>query len=195
MGHFGSRGRPETTSGAATNDSSTGAVAARIGGEGSASGDGTRTTGGAKLDLVDHGPFTVVSGSAGVSSTATSPRGADTFVHADTYGSVAGADLILTFSTDISGSNHDGTSQTATSTTHLFAVDIDDFEFADGPRIYELGLSGEIPGYSSPASGNQSAASADVDAEGDSTFTLALTDTETTGESSSVAVDAYGLIA
>lgn len=195
MGHSRSGGRPEKTGETSTNDFGTDAVVARIGGRGSATGEETRTTGDANLNLTDHGPVTIVRGSAGVSGTATSPDGGDTSVYADTYGSVTGADLVFTFSTDISGKDRTGTSQTATSTTHLFALDVENFEFKDGPRTFEFGTGGEIRGYSSPVSGNLSAGSAAVDAEGDSTYTLALTDTETTGNSSSVQVDAYGLIA
>ena len=77
----------------------------------------------------------------------------------------------------------------------LFAVDIADFSFPGGPRVLEFDLNRRTDGFTVPAGGNRSVASARVDAEGDSTYTLALADSETTYNSSGVAVEAYGLIA
>lgn len=183
--------------GAASGASDQGAFAAFIGGEGSAIGVNTLTTGEAMLEIVDYGPVTVMWGTAAVFSVAVSADGEEAAVHSDTYGGVAGADLVFTFSADISGggSDHDGTPETAASTTHLFAVDIANFDFPGGPRVLELDMDSRIDGFIFPAGGNRSAASARVNAEGDSTYTLALADSETTYNSSNVAVEVYGLIA
>lgn len=183
--------------GAASGTSDQDAVAAFIGGEASAIGADTLTTGEAMLEIVDYGPVTVVWGTAAVFSAAVSPDGEEVAVYSDTYGGVAGADLVFTFSADIfgGGSDRDGTPETAASTTHLFAVDIADFGFPAGPRVLELDVNARINGFIVPTSGNRSAASARVDAEGGSTYTLALADSETTYNSSGVAVEAYGLIA
>lgn len=190
-------GTLEESGGAASGISDQDAVAAFIGGEGSAIGVDTWATGEAMLEIVDYGPVTVVWGVASVFSAAVSPDGEEANVYSDTYGGVAGADLVFTFSADVSGgrSGRDGTSETAASTMHLFAVDIADFSFPSGPRVLEFGMKGRMDGFIVPASGNRSAASARVDAEGESTYTLALADSETTYNSSGVAVEAYGLIA
>ena len=190
-------GALEEMGGTASGTSDQGAVAAFIGGEGSATGADTLATGEATLEIVDYGPVTVVWGAASVLSAAVSPDGEEATVYSDTYGGVVGADLVFTFSADVSsgGSDRDGTPETAASTTHLFAVDIADFSFPGGPRVFEFDLNRRTDGFVVPAGGNRSAASARVDAEGASTYTLALADSETTYNSSGVAVEAYGLIA
>lgn len=197
MGHRGSGGRPEQTGGAASGTSDQDGIAATIGGEGSATGDDTLATGYAALELVDYGPVTVVWGSATVYSAAASPDGVETAAYADTYGSVAGADFVFTFSADVAGggSGPGGTTETAASATHIFALDVEDFDLPGGTRMIELDLDGRVRGFFVPDAGNRSVASASVDAEGDSTYTLALADSQTTGNSSYVAVETYGLIA
>lgn len=176
-----------------------GGVAAAVGGEGAATGDDTLTTGDATLRFVDLGPVTFVVGSATVSSAAASPDGGEQpSAYADTFADVTGADLVFTFSVDASGAG-DGDSgawETATSTTRLFALDIDGLDFAAGQQVVQFDLTRDTGGRHPPAmSGNLSAASATSDAYGEETYTLAQTETFTTDTMSGVSVDAYGLIA
>lgn len=176
-----------------------GGVAAEIGGAGLAIGDDTLTTGDATLKITDRGPVTFVIGTATVSSAAASPDGGEQpSAYADTFASVTGADFVFTFSADTSGAGDGGSGswETATSTTRLFAVDFEEFDFAAGQQFVRVDLTREVGDHRSPViSGNLSAGSADSEASGGETYTLAQTATLTTDNMSSVAVDAYGLIA
>jgi hypothetical protein len=185
--------------GGGTTHGKAGGVAAAVGGEGAATGDDTLTTGDATLRFVDLGPVNFVIGGATVSSAAASPGGGEQpSAYADTSADVTGADLVFTFSVDASGAG-DGSSgawETATSTTRLFAVDVDGLDFAAGQRLVHFDLTRDTGDHRPPAvSGNLSAASAASDAYGGEAYTLAQTETLTTDTTSGVAVDAYGLIA
>lgn len=172
-------------------------LAAAVGGEGLAVGDDTLTTGDASLRIVDRGPVTFVRGSATVSSTAASQDGGEPSARANTHAEVAGADFVFTFSTDTSdaGTGESGSWETASSSTRLFAVDIEGVDFG-GQQTVEIGVArGGGGDPRSWFSGNLSTGSASADVSGDDGYSLARTGTFTTDTASAVAVDAYGLIA
>lgn len=197
MAGWGSGGALGRAGGTATDASHADGVTAEIGGQGLAIGEETSATGDATLAIVDRGPITVVTGTASITSTAASPVEEQTSVQADTFASATGADFVFTFTTDTFDAGTSGSEawETATSTTRLFAVDIHGFDFATGPQTVEIDVTRALGGAHSPVSGNLATATADSDAYGDATYTLALTDTFATDTASSVAVDAYGLVA
>jgi hypothetical protein len=174
-------------------------IAAEVGGEGLAIGDDTLTIGDSALRIVDHGPVTFVTGTATVSSAAESPDGREQpAAYADTFADVTGADLVFIFSVDTSGGGRGGSGswETATSTKRLFAMDVEGFDFAAGQQTVLVDLTRDVGDHHAPAtSGNFSMGSAESNASGGETYTLAQTETVTTDYMSGVVTDAYGLIA
>jgi hypothetical protein len=84
-----------------------------LAGDATATGEGAITSGEAVFDIVDYGVVTIGYGYATFSATGTETAEADTYV------SVAGADLVFTYTTEESEGG------TASSSTHVLAIDFE----------------------------------------------------------------------
>lgn len=158
-----------------------GGLIVTFGGEANAVGTETLAEGDLFSRVVDTGPVTLAYGSASFTATAQGPKG-QTFASTDTFFDFAGADFVWIYEDTSSSSWKRGgqTVTTETSTLKFLAIDIENWEPADGPVMIEVtspwqlgwgGSWGGCWGRKPPAlSGN--VATLGVDAEADGTNTL-----------------------
>src|SRR5687767_11081720 len=111
-------GKSIQTSSVATDQ---GSVTAVLGGESTAVGQDTLAEGSASLHVKDHGPVTIVRGTAAFCATAQSTDDSPTYATADSFAYVSGADLCRTKTKTTSQADQDEDTSTwsATSTTRL----------------------------------------------------------------------------
>ncbi|HZP68713.1 MAG TPA: hypothetical protein VFB29_02105 [Pseudolabrys sp.] len=160
----------------------TSALLTVIGGDAYAAGLSTDASGTVNNTVNDFGNVTVASGYAVFEATATSPAG-DAAAGADTFVSVAGADIVMVFEFDMSFKV--GNTVVAVSETSYLAIDIENWSRPNGPLVMDfqghaaLGHHGPegphlIPGPSFP-SGNLAQVAAVADAHGPNTLASTLT--------------------
>jgi hypothetical protein len=171
-----------------------GDMAAVIGGEALAVADDTLATGSVSLDVKDKGPVTKVHGTATFTAVAQASDGDPGSAYADTFADVEGADKVRIKVVNSTVTDEDGLT-VVTSTLRLKAIDNDHVDHVKDPVIHVI--TKDHPGdvQFDSTDGNAAAVSADANATGDATYALTHTDSLTTDTMSSVAGEAYGLIA
>ncbi len=159
----------------------TSALLAVIGGDAYAAGLSTDTSGTVVNNVKDLGNVTVASGYAIFEATATSP-GDDAAAGADTFVSVTGADIVLTFDFDIGFKI--GNTVVAASETSYLAIDIENWSSPNGPLVLDF-QAHAAPGHHGQGGahlpelfqslGNLAHVTAVADAQGPNTLTSTLT--------------------
>jgi hypothetical protein len=106
-------------------------VMATLYGEATAIGQNTVADGNLSLGVKDHGPVTIIKGKISATATATSPDDTATYATAESGATVTGADIVRTKTKTSSYTEQDGDTSvwTQTSTTKLFAIDIEGRNF------------------------------------------------------------------
>ena len=159
----------------------TSALLTVIGGDAYAAGASTDAGGTVNNTINDLGNVTMASGYAVFEATATSPAG-DASAGADTFVSVAGADIVMIFDFDLSFKI--GNSVVAVSETSYLAIDIENWSRPNGPLVMNFqahaesghqGHGGTPLSGSSLPSGNFAHVAAIADAQGPNTLTSTLT--------------------
>ncbi len=165
-------------------------TAATIGAEATAVGDATVAMGNVSLEMTDRGRVTTVQGEAATSGAAT---GGATSASADTYADVKGADFVFTYTVKSSGSG--AGSANAASTTKVFALAFDDFDFPGGPIQLDFVHTASPDGLElRGVDRNVAQVNARAVSEGDATLALTQTNSSAAGGSSWIAGDAYGFL-
>ncbi|CAN7702840.1 hypothetical protein [Bosea sp. LjRoot237] len=172
-------------------DGSDGPLALDMGGEALAAGRATRAQGVVEGEIRDLGEVSVARGEASFSALATGERGEAIMADADVYAAVSGADFVFTYVVEHDSGRNNRHGSWAASEAHIevIAIDIEGFDFRDGPMDFSIERSrpwgGEGGGYDwreggggpvhMPA-GHQAEVSAEASAYGDAALAQAFTD-------------------
>ncbi|HYG89507.1 MAG TPA: hypothetical protein VD978_25000 [Azospirillum sp.] len=143
-----------------------------IGGEATAVGEATQTEGHVELRVVDKGPVTFATGSAKFTGAARSASEDTAYASASSFAFAEGADIVIASSSQSSraGSHGGDALSAASSTTRIFALDIESLDLPKGPITLTYT---RRPGHWSieePTDGNVALASVGAVAHGDSSF-------------------------
>ena len=151
-----------------------------IGGDAYATGTNTDATGAVNNSVKDLGYATVASGFAVFEASGSSSHG-DAAAGADTFLSVAGADIVIEFELDFNF--HIGNKDVAVSKLVYYAIDIDNWTPPNGPIVMDFqthasgqfgGHNGYLPSHVAP-SGNLASVAAIADAQGANSLASTLT--------------------
>jgi hypothetical protein len=151
-----------------------------IGGDAYATGTNTDATGAVSNNVKDLGYATVASGLAVFEASGTSSHG-EPAAGADTFLSVAGADMVIKVELDLNF--HIGNQDVAVSKLAYYAIDLDNWTPPNGPLVMDFqahtigqfgGHDGHLPSQVVP-SGNLASVSAVADAQGLNSLASTLT--------------------
>lgn len=125
--------------GSRTPTATTSTLTTTLSGSATAVGDSTLITGTIISTATDVGPVTLTSGTSTFTATAQSTDDDLAYATAETYAGVEGEDLLLTLTQISTGTNYSGnqTTMTATSSTSLFALDIEAVDLPTGTITVE----------------------------------------------------------
>jgi hypothetical protein len=126
---------PNLTKQTAPSTADQGGVTTILGGQSTAIGQDTLAQGSVSLKVNDAGPVTIVRGTTTFSATAQSTDSSTAYATADTFAGVSGADRVHTRTTTMDQSDQDEDTSTwsATSTTRVFAIDIEGRTLPNSP--------------------------------------------------------------
>lgn len=171
-------------------DGSDGPLSLEMGGEALATGRATRAHGTVDGDIQDLGAISVAHGEATFSARATGERGESIVADADVYAQTSGADFVFTYIVESDSDRSSRKGSWASSEAHLevIAIDIEGFDFRDGPMEFSMdrerpfgGCGSGPPGcdksWAYDLSGHVAEVSAHADAFGDAAYAAAFTDT------------------
>jgi len=156
------------------------ALVSVIGGDAYATGTNTDATGTVSNNVKDLGYATVASGVAVFEASGTSSHGQPT-AGADTFLSVAGADIVMEYEFDFNF--HIGNKDVAVSELVYYAIDIKNWTPPNGPLVMDFqthatgqfgGHDGYLPSHAVP-SGNLASVAAVADAQGANSLASTLT--------------------
>lgn len=167
-------------------------LATTISGDALAVGENTAVSGTISVTTTDVGPVTRSTAEATFTAMAQSPEGGDAYAVADTSATADGADLLITHSTNTTGTDDSGglATMTATSTTSLFALDIEAVDLPVGTISVEPTTWHDDPCLTGIIDGNVATLDASVQATGENTLAGVDMSVMTTDVISSVSASA-----
>lgn len=188
-------------------DGSDGGLTLDIGGEALAVGDGSRTRGKVDADIRDLGDVRIARGEAAFSALSTGDRDDTVIADTDAYADISGADFVFTYVVESDGGRSGRNGSWAGSETRLevIAIDIEGFDFAQGPMEFSRERSGCGEGRGMRSEGGRhrgfqledhvAEVSATADAWGDAAYTGTFVDSFADDGMSTVAAYVTGAIA
>jgi hypothetical protein len=131
-----------------TNTATSTGLTTALGGSATAVGDSTLVTGTIANSATDVGPVTRSSGTSSFTASAQSSDWETSYADAYTYADVDGEDLLITITRTSNDTSHSGdqTTMSATSSTTVFALDIEGLDLAT--KIIAVGPGAEHGGPS-----------------------------------------------
>ncbi|RDI60116.1 hypothetical protein DES45_103377 [Microvirga subterranea] len=162
-----------------------------ISGDALAVGENTAVSGTISVTTTDVGPVTRSTAEATFTATAQSPEGGDAYAVADTTATADGADLLITHSTNITGTgDSSGLTTMIASSTSLFALDIEAVDLPVGTISVEGATWHDDPCLTGIIEGNVATLDASAQAAGDNTLAEVDMSVMTTDVISSVSASA-----
>jgi len=141
-------------------------------GDAFAVGDNTLVTGTSTAKTTDVGPITKTSGKTTFTATAQSSDGDTAYATAYTYADAKGEDLSISRTHTSTGKNYSGdqTTMTATSSTFVFALDIEEVDLPIGTITVDRTVDQEGECDAAAIDGNVATFDANIQANGEDTY-------------------------